>query len=273
MKKSKNLIITGAAGRMGQQIIKLLPHFPQFQLIAAIVAPDSKNLGIPLNKLIDGNCPNINFSSANDADWQNADVIIDFSTPESSLTYLDIAKRYNASFLTGTTGWSAEQELLFKEYSSFIPIVKSSNLSLVVNLLTSFIKQAAAFLPAEQFDIEIIEAHHRNKVDAPSGTAILLANAACEGREIDLKSNQISDERFTNTKKRETGSIGFASVRGGSIYGIHEVMFIGDDEIVSFKHNANNRKIFAQGALVAANWLTQQGPGLYNMQDVLDITK
>jgi len=200
---------------------------------------------------------------------QASDVLIDFSTPAALAANLDAARSAGIGMVIGTTGLDAQQRAVIEAASRNIPILQAANMSLGVTLLAYLVRETAARLGAE-WDIEIVELHHRDKVDAPSGTALLLGQAAAEGRGVDL--HAASDRgRDGVTGARTPGKIGFASLRGGSAAGDHQVLFAGDGERIELGHRAESRAIFAQGAVKAALWLKDKPPGLYAMTDVLGL--
>ena len=209
-------------------------------------------------------------SDGDDADREAAialaQVIIDFPTPAASA---DLARRC-AALLIGATGFTPEGEAEVRRAADRIAIVKAGNFSLGVNLLLSLVRQAAKALPADAYDIEIFEAHHRRKVDAPSGTALMLGEAAAAGREAVLEQVAVG-ARNGVSGPRTPGAIGFSVMRGGGIVGEHSVTFAADDEILTLSHSARDRSLFARGAIRAALWIAQQPPGLYDMQDVLGL--
>ena len=200
----------------------------------------------------------------------SADVWIDFTTPTATLAALELLKSTNVkAAVIGTTGLSAAQEQQIAEHAKRIAIVRDRNFSLGVNLMIGLVEQVAARLKAD-WDIEISEGHHRRKVDAPSGTALMIGEAAARGRGEPLNDLRVPPHDG-QTGSRKEGSIGFSVVRGGGIIGDHEAAFISDEEILSISHRALDRAIFAKGALVAAKWAAGQKPGLYTMRDVLKL--
>ncbi|MDR3511573.1 MAG: 4-hydroxy-tetrahydrodipicolinate reductase [Caulobacteraceae bacterium] len=204
-----------------------------------------------------------------DAALAQCDAIIDFSSPEASTHLAEAAAaRGGVALVVGSTGFSPAQDAAVAAAARATPIVRAGNFSLGVNLLVGLVRQAAAALNAEDFDIEVFEAHHRRKVDAPSGTALMLAEAAAEGRGLDLA--RVSERaRDGLTGPRTPGAIGFSVMRGGGVIGEHSVVFAAEDEIITLSHSARDRSLFARGALEAALWAAGRGPGLYDMQDVL----
>jgi 4-hydroxy-tetrahydrodipicolinate reductase len=198
-----------------------------------------------------------------------ADGLLDFTVPNASVAFAEFAARRGMVHVIGTTGLSGEQEKLIAEASRRAVIVKSGNMSMGVNLLAALVKRMARALD-DEFDIEILEMHHSKKIDAPSGTALLLGQAAAEGRRIDLAQHAVRG-RDGHTGARRPGDIGFAALRGGSVVGDHTVIFAGPAERVEVSHRAEDRMIFARGAVRAALWARQQHPGLYSMADVLGL--
>ena len=199
--------------------------------------------------------------------------MIDFTLPEASVQLAEAAaRRGGPALVIGSTGFSDEQLVRLEEASKTIAIVRSGNYSLGVNMLMGLVRQAAAALPAEDWDIEVFEAHHKRKIDAPSGTALLLGEAAAEGRGVDLA--KVADRgRDGVAGPRVEGAIGFSVVRGGGIIGEHSVIFAGESETLTLAHSAIDRGLFARGAIAAAVWVKAKPPGLYDMQDVLGFSR
>jgi 4-hydroxy-tetrahydrodipicolinate reductase len=197
------------------------------------------------------------------------DGIIDFTIPAASLALSEIAAQARIVHVIGTTGFSRQEEKIIAAAARHARVVKSGNMSLGVNLLSSLVRQASEAL-GEEFDIEVVEMHHRHKVDAPSGTALLLGEAAAKGRNINFDDRAVLS-REGHTGERTTGDIGFATLRGGSVVGEHTVIFAGPDERIELGHRAQSRDIFANGAVKAALWANDKKPGQYSMMDVLGI--
>ncbi|WP_109354129.1 4-hydroxy-tetrahydrodipicolinate reductase [Sphingorhabdus sp. EL138] len=198
-----------------------------------------------------------------------SDVLVDFSVPDGLSNRLDLCAAAGKPMLVGTTGLEPAHHLSIDAAAKTVPVLQTGNTSLGVNMLAALVKEAAARL-GDDWDIEIVEMHHRHKVDAPSGTAILLGEAAAKGRGVDL--NDHSERgRDGQTGARAKGAIGFASLRGGSVAGDHQVILATDEERIELGHRAENRMIFARGAVKAALWLTQQQPGRYDMTDMLGL--
>ena len=201
-----------------------------------------------------------------------ADVVIDFTTPQASLDLaVDCAARGRLALVIGSTGFSAEQDEALRRAAERLAMVRAGNFSLGVNLLVGLVRQAARALPASDYDVEVLEAHHRRKVDAPSGTALMLGEAAARGRGVELAAVS-QTVRDGITGPRPDGAIGFAALRGGGIVGEHSVLFAAEDEILTLSHSARDRSLFARGALAAAVWVADKPPGLYDMQDVLGLS-
>ena len=200
-------------------------------------------------------------------DNDNGDVLVDFSAPDGLRASLDRAVSAGVPLLIGTTGLIEEHDALIAEATKSIPILKAPNTSLGVALLADLVERAAHVLGPEQWDIEIVETHHRAKADAPSGTALHLGSAAERGRKMDAKEEL---GRCGTGLLREVGSIGYAAIRGGTVAGDHDVMFLGPDERLILSHRAESRAIFARGALTAARFLVGKPAGLYSMRDVID---
>jgi 4-hydroxy-tetrahydrodipicolinate reductase len=214
------------------------------------------------------------FDKGDTFDLSGADIVIDFSTPEATLHLAQACaaegERRGAPIVQviGATGFTSEQEAALMPFAEMVILLKSGNYSLGVNMMIGLLKQASARLSAEDWDIEVTEAHHRRKVDAPSGTALMLGAAAAEGRGVDLAEVKVA-ARDGITGARRAGDIGFSVIRGGGIVGEHSVLFASEDELITFSHSARDRTLFARGAIQAGLWGRNQVPGLYDMQDVL----
>ena len=259
--------IAGAAGRMGQAIIREMERLDDMMLVAALVSERSRLVGKDAGEMAGVRALSVPASSG--AIEGAFDVMVDFSRPDALRENLEICKRQGAGIVVGTTGLNDSQNQSMAEAAKQIPVLYAANTSIGINLCVSLVEMAARVL-GEASDIEIIEAHHRHKVDAPSGTAILLGEAAAMARDQDLVSCGIfSREGYTG--ERPTGSIGFSTIRGGDIAGEHTVMFIGESERIEITHRTTDRKIFARGALKAAGWLSGQESGLYTMRDALNL--
>jgi 4-hydroxy-tetrahydrodipicolinate reductase len=260
------VVIAGAAGRMGRALIRALHETSGVMLSGALEAKGHPDLGKDAGVLA-GLAP-ADIALADDPLplIAQAQAVIDFTRPQTSVELADLAAQARIVHVIGTTGFSKDDETRIHAAARHAVIVKSGNMSLGVTLLAALVKQAAHALP--NFDIEIVEMHHRQKVDAPSGTALLLGRAATEGRNVSLDAVMAK----TRDGLREEGSIGFASLRGGTIVGEHEVVLAGAGERIVLSHVAEDRTIFARGAITAALWGKGQKPGLYAMADVLGLT-
>jgi 4-hydroxy-tetrahydrodipicolinate reductase len=254
--------VAGALGRMGRAVAALAKERD-----GVVLGPVFDRAALA-GQTIDG----VSLVSI-EAAMAGSDVIIDFTTPDASTTLAKTcASQGGPALLIGTTGLSAEQIGAIDRAASAIPILRSGNFSLGVNLLVGLVRQAAQALGPEDFDIEVFEAHHRRKVDAPSGTALMLGQGAAEGRGIDLADHS-ERGRDGITGARAVGAIGFTAMRGGGIVGEHSVVFASEDEIVTLSHSARDRGLFARGALRAAAWVAGRPAGLYDMQDVLGLAR
>lgn len=202
--------------------------------------------------------------------FEKSDIVIDFTLPDATAKYAEIAAATRTPLIVGTTGLSKEQENALAKAAEKTPIVYAANMSVGVNLLLALVEKAAAALGPEDWDIEIFESHHKHKLDAPSGTALAIGKAAAHGRGVDLEKVKTA-ARDGHTGERETGTIGFSVARGGDVVGEHTAYFYSAGERVELSHIATNRALFARGALQAAKWLKGKKPGLYSMRDVLGL--
>ncbi len=252
---------------MGQAIIREMESLDDMMLVAALVSERSRLVGKDAGEMAGVRALSVPVSSgAIEGAW---DVMVDFSRPDALRENLEICKRQGAGIVVGTTGLNDSQNQSMAEAAKQIPVLYAANTSIGINLCVSLVEMAARVL-GEASDIEIIEAHHGQKVDAPSGTAIFLGEAAALARDQDLAACGIfSREGYTG--ERPAGSIGFSTIRGGDIAGEHTVMFIGESERIEITHRTTDRKIFARGALKAAAWLSGQKSGLYTMRDALNL--
>jgi len=265
------LVVVGAAGRMGQTLIRAIHTIPGARVIGAVERADSPHLGKDAGELAGIGIINVPISDDPLPVFAKADGVLDFTTPASSVEFAGYAAQARIAHVIGTTGCSAADDAKIAAAARHATIVKSGNMSLGVNLLAVLVEQAARALDPDDFDIEILEMHHKHKVDAPSGTALLLGEAAAAGRGIALAGNDVR-VRDGHTGVRKTGSIGFASMRGGSVVGDHSVMLAGTGERITLSHHAEDRAIFARGAVKAALWARGRKPGLYSMRDVLGLS-
>jgi len=263
------IIVAGAGGRMGLTLVKAIADSKSFMLAGALEDARSPLIGQDAGVLAGLGENGVKLVADAGALLDKADAIVDFTVPAATVAFAALAAKAGKVHIIGTTGLSAADEAKIKEAASKAVIVKSGNMSLGVNLLAALTKRVAKTLDAS-FDIEILEMHHNQKVDAPSGTALLLGRAAAEGRGIDLDKHKIAS-RDGHTGARKAGDIGFATLRGGSVVGEHSVIFAGPAERLELTHKAEDRMIFARGALHAAAWARNQKPGLYSMMDVLGL--
>lgn len=244
------VLVNGINGRMGQEICKIATNSQDFEICAGVDKIDVTS-SIPVYN-------NINLIH------ETPDVIIDFSLPEATMNILEYAKNNNKPIVIATTGLNKEQLAKIQEYSKYIPIFHSSNMSYEVNIMSNIVAKLATKL--HDSDIEIIETHHRNKVDSPSGTALMLANSINDA--LEEKMNYQYD-RHSFKQKRPNNEIGIHSIRGGTEVGKHTVLFLGENESFEITHTVNSRSIFAKGSLEAAKFLINQSAGLYNMQNLI----
>jgi len=263
------IVVAGAAGRMGQTLVRAIAASPDLELAGALARKSHPDLGNDAGTLAGTRPLGVALSDDPLPLIANAQALIDFTSPKLSVELADLAAQARIVDVIGTTGLSSDDETKLRAAARHAVIVKSANMSLGVNLLAALAKQAAKALP--DFDIEIVEMHHRQKVDAPSGTALLLGRAAAVGRGIALDDNAIKS-RDGITGPRKDGAIGFASLRGGTVVGEHDVILAGADERVVLRHIAEDRGIFASGALAAVRWGLGKKPGLYAMADVLGLS-
>ena len=265
------LAILGAGGRMGRTLVKLVTENGGLALAAALERPGSDAIGKDAGDLAGAGNLGIAITDDLDAALSACDGVIDFTAPASSVALAKRAATRGLVHVIGTTGFSAEDDAVIGDAAKAgAIIVKSGNMSLGVNLLAGLVEQAARALAPEAFDIEVLEMHHKHKVDAPSGTALLLGEAAARGRNVALADESVR-VRDGHTGARETGTIGFATLRGGSVVGEHSVILAGEGERIELTHRATDRAIFARGALTAALWARGQAPGLYSMKNVLGL--
>ncbi len=264
------LAVVGASGRMGRTLVRAIIETEGVQLVGALERPDALTLGKDAGILAGLPVQGVPVLSDSGAAFAKADGILDFTMPAATLQFAKMAAERNLVHIIGTTGLSASDLAEIAEAGQKTTIVQSGNMSLGVNLLASLVRRAARAL-GEDFDIEVLEMHHKNKVDAPSGTALLLGEAAASGRSVNLKARSIR-VRDGITGTRKPGDIGFASLRGGSVIGDHTVFFAGPGERIEITHRAEDRSLFASGAIRAALWARDKPAGVYSMMDVLGIT-
>lgn len=269
MQELPGIVITGASGRMGQMLIKTVSDSDKARLVGAVEREGHDWVGRDVGEAMGGAAMGVTVTDQPLEAFAKAQAVIDFTAPAATIAFAKLAAQARAVHVIGTTGMTDEDIAQLEPCGRHAVIVRAGNMSLGVNLLTKLTQQVAAALD-EDFDIEIIEAHHRHKVDAPSGTALMLGEAAAEGRGVDLK--DVTDSgRDGITGARNRGDIGFTAIRGGDIIGEHDVMFACDGEQIILRHKATDRSLFAQGALKAAIWGQGQKPGEYDMFDVLGL--
>ena len=266
---SIRIVVAGATGRMGQALIRAICDTEGCTLSGALVAQGRAKLGQDAGTLVGLNSIGVELSDDPLPVLAKAQALIDFTVPKVSVELAALAAQARIVHVIGTTGFSEDDETKIRAAARHAIIVKSGNMSLGVTLLAAFVKQAAKTLPG--YDIEILDMHHRLKVDAPSGTALLLGQAAASGRG-DWLADKAVRARDGHVGARSEGAIGFASLRGGTIVGEHHVVLAGPQERIVLSHIAEDRALFARGALAAAKWGQAKKPGLYTMADVLNLS-
>ena len=268
-KETIRIGVIGAGGRMGRMLIEAVQDNPQTTLSAAIERQGSSLVGADAGEVAAISRLDVQIVDNLAAVINDIDVLIDFSLPDATEKNMQICAEHNVAMVIGTTGFNKQQEQVLAIASEQVAIVYAGNYSTGVNLSLKLLGMAAKAFGTEA-DVEIIEAHHKHKIDAPSGTAFMMAEAVANARGQDLKDVAVYG-REGQTGERETGTIGIHAIRGGEIVGDHTVMFIADGEVVEITHRARERMTFAAGAVRAATWIVQQSAGQYNMQDVLGL--
>ncbi|MBO9467009.1 4-hydroxy-tetrahydrodipicolinate reductase [Tropicibacter sp. R15_0] len=269
MTEQPGVVVTGVSGRMGQMLVREILAHDKLRLVGALERAGHDWVGRDLGEAMGTAALGIAVSDDALEVFAKAQAVIDFTAPAATVEFAALAAQARAVHVIGTTGMTEEDLQKIHVAARHAVIVRAGNMSLGVNLLTQVTKQVAAALDAD-WDIEIIEAHHNRKVDAPSGTALMLGEAAAAGRGVNL--DEVSDRgRDGITGARKKGDIGFHAVRGGDIVGEHEVLFATGGERISIKHMASDRSLFARGALKAALWGQDKAPGEYDMLDVLGL--
>jgi 4-hydroxy-tetrahydrodipicolinate reductase len=265
------LVVVGAAGRMGRMLVKAVAEAEGCRLAGAIERPGSPVLGQDAG-LLAGTAP-LGVAVSDDPlpVFAQADGVLDFTAPAATVEFAALAAQARIVHVVGTTGLQDADFGKLEAAARHARIVQSGNMSLGVNLLAALVRKAAAAL-GEDFDVEILEMHHRMKVDAPSGTALLLGEAAAQGRGVSLKDRSVR-VRDGHTGARGAGDIGFATLRGGTVVGDHTVIFAGAGERIELGHRAEDRSLFAKGAVKAALWAFDKKPGYYTMADVLGLER
>jgi 4-hydroxy-tetrahydrodipicolinate reductase len=265
----RNVAMCGASGRMGRAIVPLLEAAPDLRLSGALAAPGDPGLGRDAGLLAGTGELGVILTDDAARALEGAEVAIDFSLPAASLVHARLCRAGARAIVIGTTGHSPAEVEELRDISGAIPVLMAPNMSLGVNLMFRLAEIAARAL-GEEYDAEVWEAHHRHKVDAPSGTALGLGRAVARGRRVELEDVAVF-ERHGAAGPRKAGSIGFSVVRGGDIVGDHRLVFAGPGEQLEIAHHAQDRGGFARGAVAAARWVLGRPPGLYGMADVLGL--
>ncbi len=261
--------VVGAAGRMGCALVRMVHETPGCIVAGGIEREGSSALGKDLGEMAGIGTLGLEIGDNALELFVGIDAVLDFTIPEASVEFAAFAAQARIIHVIGTTGFTQEHEKEIKAAARHARIIKSGNMSVGVNLLSALVAQVASVLD-DDFDIEVLEMHHRHKVDAPSGTALLLGEAAAKGRGIDLEEKSVRS-RDGITGARKPGDIGFATLRGGSVVGEHTVIFASEGERIELVHKATDRSLFARGAVRAALWGIDQPPGLYSMNNVLGL--
>lgn len=264
-----NIIVSGASGRMGSRIIALSKEYKDIKLVGAVERKDHKNIGQDIGEFIGLGKLGIKLTNNINNIGEKADVIIEFSNPEASIEHLKTASDNGISMVIGTTGFSKEKAAEIKSYTQKIPCVLAPNMSIGVNIIFRVLTDIAR-VTGDDYDIEIIEAHHRLKKDAPSGTAMKMAQVLATALNRNLEDTAVYTRKGL-IGERSKKEIGIQTIRAGDIVGEHTVIFGGLGERIEITHKASSRDTFARGALKAALWVSKQKPGLYDMQDVLGL--
>ena len=270
MTQLPGIVVTGASGRMGRMLIRAVTDSPRARLVGAVERPGHDWVGQDAGTAMGGAELGVTVTDDALAAFAQAQAVIDFTAPAATVEFAALAAQARAVHVIGTTGLSDDDLARIAAAARHAPVVRAGNMSLGVNLLVQLTKRVAAALDAD-FDIEVIEAHHNRKVDAPSGTALMLGEAAAQGRGARLEDVRDSG-RDGITGARRRGDIGFAAIRGGDIVGEHDVLFAGPGERITLRHVASDRAVFARGALKAALWGQDKAPGEYDMIDVLGLS-
>lgn len=269
MAEGPGIVVTGASGRMGQMLVRTVAESGKAHLVGCVERPGHPWIGKDIGEAMGGGPLGVVVTDNALEAFAKAQAVIDFTAPEASLTFAALAAQARAVHVIGTTGFTDDQIAELEPAARHAVIVRAGNMSLGVNLLVRLTEKVAEALD-EDFDIEVVEAHHGKKVDAPSGTALMLGEAAAAGRGVVL--SEVADRgRDGMTGARLRGHIGFSSIRGGDVVGEHDVIFAGAGERVVLRHIATDRGIFARGALKAALWGQDKRPGHYSMMDVLGL--
>ena len=263
------IVVTGASGRMGQMLVRMISGSDRARLVGCVERTGHGWVGRDIGEAMGGAALGLRVTDDPLEAFGQAQAVIDFTAPAATLEFAALAAQARAVHVIGTTGFEAEHLQKLEPASRHSVQIRAGNMSLGVNLLVRLTQKVAAALDAD-WDVEIVEAHHRMKVDAPSGTALMLGEAAAHGRGVTLEDARVSG-RDGITGARQRGTIGFSAIRGGDIVGEHDVIFANDGERITLRHVATDRAIFARGALRAALWGQGQKPGQYDMMDVLGL--
>ncbi len=269
MSETPGIVVNGASGRMGQMLVKLVTESPAARLVGVLERPGHDWIGQDIGEMTGGPALGVTVTDDPLEAMSDAQAAIDFTAPAATVALAGYAAQARAVHVIGTTGLRGDDIAKLDAAARHATIIRAGNMSLGVNLMVQLTRKVAQALD-ETFDVEIVEAHHRHKVDAPSGTALMLGEAAAEGRGVQL--DRVADRgRDGITGERTDGHIGFSAIRGGDIVGEHDVIFAGPGERVVLRHVATDRAIFARGALKAALWGIGRHPGNYDMMDVLGL--
>lgn len=264
------IVVTGAMGRMGQAVVRFVRAEPDMELAGAVERPDHPDIAGDIGALALGGNLGVQLQDSLPDAIISAHAVIDFTYPEASVRHAEVCARHQVPLVTGTTGLDEKQREKIRRHAQQTPIVLAPNMSVGVTLLFHLARRAAGVL-GEDYDVEIVETHHRNKVDAPSGTALRLAQVVADERGAEDPAALYDHGRVGQVGVRERGRIGLHAVRGGDVVGKHELGFYGAGEVVALSHLATSRDNFVKGALRAARWLQGKPPGLYDMGDVLGL--
>ena len=260
--------VAGSSGRMGRMLVEAVLASPDCTLTGALDLPGSAALGQDAGAFL-GRHSGVTITADLPTGLAGADVLIDFTRPDGTLAHLAACRALRVAVVIGTTGFTPAQRALVAGHARELALVMAPNMSVGVNVMVRLLEQAARSLGPD-YDIEIVEAHHRHKVDAPSGTALAMGEAVARGRGVDLAARAVYT-RHGHTGERKSGDIGFATLRGGDIVGEHTVLFAGTGERIEISHKSSSRANYAEGSLRAARFLVGRAPGLYGMQDVLQL--
>ncbi|NNL90208.1 MAG: 4-hydroxy-tetrahydrodipicolinate reductase [Marinicaulis sp.] len=266
-----SILVAGAGGRMGKTVVTEILRTPGLTLAGGFERPGGEDIGKDIGVLAGLDAIGLKVEDSVDNGVKRASAMIDFTAPEASVANAKAAALSGAAHVIGTTGFSDDQEAAIAAFAEKIAIVKSGNMSVGVNVLMALVEDAASAL-SDDYDIEISDMHHKFKVDVPSGTALMLGEAAARGRGVDLSEKSTGIEAGRAGERRK-GDIGFAVRRGGGVIGEHAVSFAGTEEVIILSHSAIDRGLFAKGAVAAAKWAVGKPPGLYSMRDVLGLRK